>query len=251
MGTKHAKAKRKHQPASSPIGKERIGKAIQEMKDRGELPDTTLVDGKRQPIKMIRVDPICWGIPFDEIVFAKWAKNILGHLRPMPWDDTIFAGSTYVPEARNKIHGQFLNDSKCEVLMMLDSDVLPPPGFEQKLLGHMRDNSEVRMIGGWYRLKGDPYNPVVYHYEGMGEDGKIGVHPYGNNEIGTGLEEVDMAGAGCWMMHRSVAEAIGEKPYDMSEGGEDLLLCKKVREAGFKLWIDWSITCAHAGVAVA
>jgi hypothetical protein len=63
-----------------------------------------------------------------------------------------------------------------------------------------------------------------------------------------GLEKVDVAGAGCWLMHRSVAEAIGRRPYDMNDGGEDLKLCQKVREAGFDLHIDWSVECLHVGV---
>jgi len=60
---------------------------------------------------------------------------------------------------------------------------------------------------------------------------------------------VDAAGAGCWLMHRDVAKAIGHSPYDMQTGGEDLSLCLKVHEAGFDTWIDWDIACAHAGVA--
>jgi hypothetical protein len=67
-------------------------------------------------------------------------------------------------------------------------------------------------------------------------------------EPGKGLEKVDGAGAGCWLMHRKVAEAIGAEPYDMLRGGEDLDLCLKVTQAGFDIHSDWDIACAHAGV---
>lgn len=237
-------------PASSDIGKEEIGKMIQEMKDKGELPETHLAE-EREVITMVRVTPIAWGIPFDEIVFSKWVKHMLASVRFMPWDDAIFSGSTYLPEARNKIHKMFVEQSENEYLFMLDSDVLPPPGTIEKLLRHMQSREDVRMVGGWYRIKQEPYNPVVYHDDGFDDRGIAQYAQYGGNEVGTGLEKVDAAGAGCWMMHRSVAEAIGKKPYHMAEGGEDLLLCRKVREAGFDIFIDWDLACAHAGVAVA
>jgi hypothetical protein len=50
------------------------------------------------------------------------------------------------------------------------------------------------------------------------------------------------------MMSRKVAEALGQSPYSMEKGGEDLVLCKKVKDLGFELWIDWDIACAHCGV---
>jgi len=237
-------------PAGSALGKEKIAEIIQEMRDKGELPQTHLAE-ERETITMVRVTPICWGIPFDEVVFSKWVKHMMSSVRSMPWDDTVFSGSTYLPEARNKVHDMFLESSKNDYLFMLDSDVIPPPRTVEILLKHMQQRPDVRMVGGWYKIKAEPYNPVVYHDDGVDDRGIAQYRQYGNNEVGTGLEEVDAAGAGCWMVHRSVAEAIGKSPYHMAEGGEDLLLCRKVREAGFKLWIDWSQACAHAGVAVA
>ena len=237
-------------PASSDLGKEEIAKMMQEMKDKGELPETHLAED-REAITMVRVTPIAWGIPFDEVVFSRWVKHMMASVRMMPWDDAIFSGSTYLPEARNKVHKMFVEKSKNEYLFMLDSDVIPPPGIVEKLLRHMQRRKDVRMVGGWYKIKSEPYLPVVYHDDGVDDRGIAQYAQYGNNEIGKGLEKADAAGAGVWMMHRSVAEAIGKKPYHMAEGGEDLLLCRKVREAGFDIFIDWDLACAHAGVAVA
>ena len=236
-------------PASSAFGKQKIAEMIQEMKDKGELPETHIAD-ESEATTMVRVTPICIGIPFDEVVFSKWVGHMIARVRPMPWDDVITAGSTYLPDARNLVHNQFLERSKSEFLWMLDSDVLPPPGTPEKLLRHMR-RKDVRIAGGWYKIKSEPYNPVVYHDDGIDDRGIAQYRQYGKNEVGTGLAEVDAAGAGCWMLHRSVAEAIGKSPFHMAEGGEDLLFCRKVRDAGFKLWIDWGLACAHAGVAVA
>jgi hypothetical protein len=235
--------------AASDLGKEKIIEIIQEMKDKGEIPETHIADD-REAVTMIRATPICIGIPFDEVVFSKWVRHMLSHVRPMPWDDMIVTGSTYLPDARNLVHDHFLERSKNEFLWMLDSDVIPPPGIVEKLLKHMK-RKDVRIVGGWYKIKQEPYNPVVYYDDGFDDRGIAQYRQFGHNEIGKGLQEVDAAGAGCWMLHRSVAEAIGKSPFHMKEGGEDLLFCRRVRDAGFKLWIDWSQACAHAGVAVA
>lgn len=235
-------------PASSALGKQKIAEMIQEMKDKGELPETHIAED-REAITMVRVTPICWGVPFDEVVFSKWVKHILSSVRPQPWDDFIVSSSTYLPDARNLVHDQYREQSKSEFLWMLDSDVIPPPGIVEALLGHMK-RKDVRIVGGWYRVKQEPYLPVVYHDDGFDDRGIAQYRQYGNNEVGEGLQEVDAAGAGCWMIHRSVIDALGESPFSMAEGGEDLFFCRKVREAGFKLWIDWGQACAHCGVAV-
>jgi len=191
----------------------------------------------------IRHKPVCWGFCFDEVTFSKWVVNML-RIPMMPWDSYATAQSTYLPDARNTVHSEFLQ-TDCEYLVMLDSDVLPPSNFLDALLKH-----HLPMVGGWYRKKGEPYPPCVYDNEQPPDEN--GVIQYKlREEPGRGLEEVAGAGAGCWLMHRSVAEAIGEKPYDMEHGGEDLALCRKVHAAGFKTWIDWSVACNHAGVALA
>lgn len=194
----------------------------------------------KQMVK-IRRFPIFWGLPMDEVCFSHWLANFLT-LGIMPWDDIGTVHSTYLPQARNTIHDAFLASDSIW-LLMLDSDVLPPPGFLDKLLAH-----KLMMVGGWYKKKSTDLYPVVYDYTGMGEDGKMDWHM--RQAVGQGLEEVDGAGAGCWLMHKNVARAIGPSPYDMVHGGEDLKLCMKVREAGYKIYIDWDLACAHAGVGL-
>ena len=188
----------------------------------------------------IRKKSVAWGIPLDEVMFSKFFQNFFG-LGVMPWDSILLASSTYLPDARNIIHTNFLA-TDIEWLAMLDSDVLPPPSFLDQLLAH-----KLPMVGGWYRKKGEGYPPVVYDFDHI-EDGinKFKIR----NQPGVGLEKVDAAGAGCWLMHRDVALAIGERPYNMEHGGEDLELCRKVQAAGFDIYIDWDVACAHAGTGI-
>jgi len=240
--------------ATEPAGREHLEKMVAElMVDKVpkehvgiEHDGVTEETYDRTTMTSVRTLPIAWGMPFDELTFSKWIINMYLHHRPMPWDDVVVARSTYLPDARNMVHNNFVNKSKCEWLFMLDTDVLPPPGIIERFLEHAKSGK--KMIGGWYRKKGEPYLPVVYDYRFQAEGD--GIHLWDPREQpGTGVESVDGAGAGCWFMHREVAEALGNKPYDMEHGGEDLVLCKKVSEIGYKMWIDWDMACAHIGVA--
>ena len=200
---------------------------------------------------IIRSQPIAIGLPMDELLFSKFMINFLG-LNIMPWDPIITTASTYLPDARNQIHNIFLKNPDATHLLMLDSDVLPPPDFINRMLKHNKP-----VVGGYY-CKKEKYpvkqtdgsiitvqRPVVYDYVGL-QDGKDifsqRVFP------GSGMERVDGAGAGSWLMRRDVAEALGESPYDMNSGGEDLKLCRKITEAGFEMFVDWNTPCAHCGV---
>ena len=164
----------------------------------------------------IRTTVICWGIPMDEILYTKFFTNYIMLMR-MPWDSFITTESTYLPDARNEIHNNYLETVDAPYLMMLDSDVLPPPHLINTLLEH-----DKHIVGGWYRKKSrDDAHPVVYDFAEETEDSLLWAY---REEPGTGLEKVDGMGAGCWLMSRELAEALGESPYSMEKGTEDLVL---------------------------
>lgn len=200
---------------------------------------------------ILRTQPISIGLPMDELMFSKFFVNYCG-IDWMPWDAVITTVSTYLPDARNKIHNMFLENDTTSHLLMLDSDVLAPPDIISKLLDHDKD-----LVGGFYRKKEhfplvNPdgskrfiQRPVVYDFDSY----KDGVPMYvARMEAGKGLESVAAMGAGCWLMSRKLAEALGKNPYDMNSGGEDMVICKKVKDLGYDIWVDWGIPCAHAGV---
>lgn len=190
---------------------------------------------------------IGWGFPMDEVMFSKFFVNILSGANIMPWDAILTTQSTYLPDARNAIHTQFV-ESNLEWLMMLDSDVLSPPWTIDALLKLNKPLS-----GGWYKHKeptkvfdkGLVYEPVVYNYINT----ENGVNNYKRRQVpGEGVERVDGLGAGCLLMRKDLAKALGKRPYDMNAGGEDLVMCKKVYDLGFDIHVDWSLECAHVGV---
>jgi hypothetical protein len=163
----------------------------------------------------------------------------------MPWDGFAGSAGTYLPEARNIIHNAFLESDKDHVaLMMLDSDVLFPPNLIDSLMEH-----KLPIVGGWYRDKNAPdHHPCVYDFLHEDETGKA--HWNHRPAPGTGLERVDGMGAGCWLIRRDVAEALGKSPYDLNSGGEDMKLSRKLMTLNIPLHVDWEINCAHAGVGI-
>ena len=201
------------------------------------------VDAQTSVIKYRRF-PVAWGVPMDELGYSYWFSKVMTqHI--MPWDPLIHCLNTYLPEARSFIHETFVNMPKeIKYLIMLDSDVIPPEGAISKLLTYKKP-----MVGGWYPKKSEnpeERKPVVYDFDRINEDGRAMWRI--RQEPGSGLERVDGAGAGFWVMRRDVAEAIGPRPYDMLRCGEDLEMCLKVREAGFDIYIDWDLKAEHRGV---
>ena len=191
----------------------------------------------------IRTFPIMLGIPMDETMFSRFFIFYMRNIHPMPWDGFVATESTYLPAARNIVHDAFLDAEEYPFLMMIDSDVICPPRTIDILLSH-----ELPVVAGWYRNKHPtkPDHPVVYDFLHENAKGKsVFTH---RKEAGKGLEQVDGVGAGCILMSYEVASALGRSPYDMEKGGEDLRLCRKIMQLGYKMHVDWDINCAHLGV---
>lgn len=197
-------------------------------------------DAVSLPVK-IRTTPVMWGVPCDELGFSKFWINFFKQANVMPWDAFAASEGTYLPKARNMIHKAFVEKSDLPYLVMIDSDVLIPPSFLETLMAH-----NLPVVGGYYHDKhAQNHHPCVYDFI----EEKEGVNYYKHRETkGIGLEQVDAMGAGCWLMNRETAIALGSEPYDMNSGGEDMKLCKKLKELGIPLTVDWDMALAHSGV---
>ena len=190
---------------------------------------------------VIRKTPIFWGVPCDEVSFTDFWIRFVEYGDKMPWDNFAASKGTYLPKARNFIHNGFL-ESNSQYLMMLDSDILFPPHLVEMLMRH-----NLPIVGGWYRDKNaKDHHPTIYDFLHDDENGVA--YWKHRTHAGEGLEKVDGMGAGCWLMKREVAEALGKDPYDMLTGGEDLVLSRKLMKLGIPLHVDWGINCAHVGV---
>lgn len=226
---------------------ERVGKFLDSAFPRGTPTNRTVVTnlgGKivtDKEILAIRKTPVMWGIPCDEISFTMFWTTFEKHANRMPWDGWASSEGTYLPKARNMIHDGFLNSSE-PYLMMLDSDILFPKNIVEQLMSY-----NLPIVGGWYKdKKSDDKHPVVYDF--LSEDEKGVCFWQHRAGPGKGLEKVDAMGAGCWLMRRDVAEALGESPYNLNGGGEDMKISRDLMKLGIPLTVDWDMPLAHVGV---
>ena len=108
---------------------------------------------------------------------------------------------------------------------------------------------EVDIASGVYYTKSEPAEPCMW----MGD--KKDPTPIHNYRIGDVLN-VDLIGLGCCLIHKRVFKEIEtERPffsytYDpLSKNNkgaqEDFNFCEKVREKGFKIYVDTTIQCTR------
>lgn len=146
-----------------------------------------------------------------------------------------------VDSNRNSIVKKFLV-TDYEWLLMIDSDIVPPLNVLD-LLKH-----EKKVVGAvcfTMSSEGIPY-PVI-----MRKDNEKG-WGYNVDRRVKDLMNVDVTGASCLLIHRSVLEKI-PSPFRLGydkEGivtviGEDFDFCEKVRKIGLKVWVDTTIQCGH------
>lgn len=181
-----------------------------------------------------------------DVTTVAWAfglrnLQIPGGLMPL-------AGMPY-DHARN-VACQVTLDRGAEWLFFLDSDVIPPHDAILRLMSRQQP-----IISGVYCRRSPPVAiPVMMR-------GGQWVTSYPANSI----IEVDVVGAGCLLIHRSVLERIppqrpGKRWFDwrvdmkglMPDGecmSEDFTFCLHCRRNGYKILVDTSVQCKHVGLA--
>ncbi len=138
-------------------------------------------------------------------------------------------------------------------VFMYDSDVIAPRDAVLRLMSHNKP-----IVSGLYCRRSPPAGVPVMIRNGQ----------WVTNFPKRSLIEVDMVGAGCLLIHRSVLEKLPHnsrpgKPWfdwqvDMAghvpEGeavSEDFRFCQRARQMGEKIYVDTSIVCKHVGYAEA
>lgn len=117
--------------------------------------------------------------------------------------------------------------------LWLDSDMTFPSKTAQALLRHDKD-----IVGATYKRRAAPY-------ELMGK-------PLSGNEATVKMGDLVEAAAlptGCLLIRRSVFDSITKPIWkvhnavDMKEDkGEDIIFCEEARAAGYKVWLDTTLT---------
>jgi GT2 family glycosyltransferase len=164
------------------------------------------------------------------------------------FDPTFFMTENTIPHsaARNFIASEFLK-SDCEVLVSIDSDILPPDDLIERVIKGMSKGHKI--VAGYalvFKGNNPNNNSLVMNFANF--DGLIPDKPEQD-----ALYEVANVGTGCIAVHRDVFEKMS-KPYfefyfmdpDCTRvKGEDIYFCEKARENGFKIMLDPSLKCRH------
>lgn len=157
---------------------------------------------------------------------------------------TISMAGSITSIARNNIC-DIAEKQQCTHIMFLDTDMTFPPDTIQKLLAHDLD-----IVGGLYFERYEPYKPAVFWKHPDGDYALPHDIPYGQ------LLECDALATGCMLIKMDVFKRL-TKPwfeYRVAEYGskkeikffsEDIVFCERVKELGYKIFVDTSIECGH------
>lgn len=145
-------------------------------------------------------------------------------------------------------------EKKCEKVLFMDIDQDFPFDTIPKLLSR-----NLPIVSGVYHTKKYPYSPVMgwreedHYVNSEGNPWKLEYAPL--PETDDGLVEIDFAGIGCLLVDldvfnkikfpafRDTYDELGER-----KKGHDILFCDAVKEAGYKVYADTRVQCAHWGL---
>jgi hypothetical protein len=139
-----------------------------------------------------------------------------------------------------------------EYMFFLDDDIILPPDIIPRLMARNKD-----IVGGLYYRRQLPAAPVMMKETEQGTQWICDYQP-------GSLVEADLIGSGCLLVKRKVLEIMPPPWFEwkcdpfrwpdlkpMERCSEDYDFCRKARALGFKLYVDTSIQCHHAGISAA
>ncbi len=177
------------------------------------------------------------GIPCLDWMYTRAVQSLfaLGSALP-PGTATMFnAGLSSPAASRNQIIDGFLTVPEMQSLewiFFLDADMTPPPDTVMQLLSHNKD-----VVSAMAYDRSEPHDEMWR---------TIGGRPAVPDK--DGLLQVEAVGGGCLLVARRVLEKM-KYPWFESPASpgyaEDYIFCKKVRAAGFPIYLDTNLTVGH------
>ena len=183
----------------------------------------------------------------------------------------LMEGGSYLPLVRNRLCKKFL-DRGGEWLIMIDSDMAPPPGYPSKSSQwgarfdpryNEKDFVE-RLMSHGKTLVSALYFDRNGHGIPMFDEGRN--DPSVAKELQAGpqdkLRPTNWTGAGCLLIHRSVLEDMVREipdiraPHDDAPhgwfdpvygAGEDASFCLRAKQIGHQPYVDLGCVCGHVG----
>jgi len=144
----------------------------------------------------------------------------------------------------NANYNRLVQNFEGDWLWIMGDDHVFLPDVLMRLLAH-----EVDVVVPLCLKRHAPFDPVVYSGEdGIDEESGLTMHRVARLPQ-KGLVEVYAAGSAGMLIRRHVLEAIDQPVFETSNGyqNEDLMFCRKVRDAGFRIWCDVETAIGHIG----
>lgn len=168
-------------------------------------------------------------------------------------------GSGLLSKQRNRVVKQFLENTTSDWLLFLDSDEqLSIEAFDALIAtAHDKERPVVAgLVFAGFGVVGAPYpKPVPAIFQDAPE-GFLPLYNYDRNSV----FEIDAAGTGCLLVHRSVLQKMRDNadpnqgtdwcwfwdgPFNGEWVGEDLLFCRKIKALGFPIYVNTSAVLPH------
>lgn len=168
-------------------------------------------------------------------------------------------GSGLLSKQRNRVVKQFLENTTSDWLLFLDSDEqLSIEAFDALIAtAHDKERPVVAgLVFAGFGVVGAPYpKPVPAIFQDAPE-GFLPLYNYDRNSV----FEIDAAGTGCLLVHRSVLQKMRDNadpnqgtdwcwfwdgPFNGEWIGEDLLFCRRIRALGFPIYVNTSAVLPH------
>lgn len=203
------------------------------------------------------------GIPVPERVHPDFAlhslTNIISYTRKNLPEIELFIryqGGVRTDRNRNIILQEFI-DKKMDYVLWLDADMVYPPEIIERYLELEKLHGEMSVIGCLYFKRTDDHKPIGYVDS---EDPERPYRPLMPQMIKPGkIYEVSGLGYGGMFVPMKIYGALGEKKWtrygenfhnpNASSGNltHDLVFCRDVKDAGFKIFLHGSIRPGHIG----
>ncbi len=151
---------------------------------------------------------------------------------------------------RNRLVKKSL-ELKADLVLFLDADMTFPSDLIPRLIEDMKELGPC-VISGLYFKKAPPFPPVSANRIFSNDEQKMfPIELFKAND--SPLAECDVVGMGAALIAREVLEAVNQPWFEYGvykrtgemTVTEDVPFCRKVKEAGFKIYTDKRLECGH------
>jgi len=198
----------------------------------------------------------------DEVLIEKWGESVVnqylgygekqlliavphpGFIHHRFWMDTLFLakppGTEFVEvvrtsaihDARNLVVRKAL-EGNFKYLLFIDSDMRIPPGAIFKLMSYGKP-----VTAGYFFSRSGNHFPCAFTETKDREYVSL-------FEPNSGLKEVDAVGMAFTLIETHVLKQLKDPWFEWGKYGEDIGFCRKVRDLGYKIFVDTDLVIRH------